>query len=85
MTNDKTIYGLQPAKCTSWLGHKFQGRYSHTETAGPLSSRGGEASHVIRAIEAAKCRSDTYHCDVCVRCGLVINFQGNMTLSLIHI
>ena len=50
MTNDKTIYGLQPAKCTSWLGHKFQGRYSHTETAGPLSSRGGEASHVILSL-----------------------------------
>ena len=66
----------QPIKCTSWLGHKFQGRYSCTETGGSTDFEGSVFS-VMKAIEASKDRTRTYHCDVCVRCGLVINSQDD--------
>jgi hypothetical protein len=66
----------QPIKCTSWLGHKFQGRYSRTETEGTVEGK-GDANAMVRAINASKGRTSTYHCDVCVRCGLVINLQDD--------
>lgn len=63
-------------KCTSWLGHKFEGRYSRTETQGETDFEGSRYA-VIDAIKASKGRTSTYHCDVCVRCGLVINSQDD--------
>lgn len=67
---------MTTTKCTSWLGHKFQGRYSCTETRGSTGFEGSKYS-VLEAIEASKGRTETYHCDVCVRCGLVINLQDD--------
>lgn len=51
------------------LGHNYQARYS-SHLAGPLSSKGGVS---VATIEALKTK--VYHCDVCARCGDIINKQ----------
>lgn len=57
--------------CTSWLGHKFQGRYDYRPYPGAVRAPGhysaGEAALVIRTMATS-----TYVRDVCVRCGHVI-------------
>lgn len=61
----------------SWLckvaGHSFSPRYDEGEP-----SRFGEVSgispwHMVKLIESTKAK--TYRCDVCTRCGMVVNRQ----------
>ncbi len=61
-------------KCTSWLGHKFEPRYTFTVSPdhelklGPMRGYGSvSAEDIIRSFQ-----SKTYERDVCVRCGEVI-------------
>lgn len=58
-------------KCTNWLGHKFEGRYS---TSNPgmerLMERGQDIEISARGMEAMK--RYEYACDICVRCGFKV-------------
>lgn len=58
-------------KCTSWLGHRFEGRFSSKvpDNWGG-SSFDGTASGYAKMADAV--RENTYECDVCVRCGHVV-------------
>lgn len=55
-------------KCTSWRGHKFEGRWSKDRAvidsfkSDKITARGLEI-----VMEGATKR--TYECDICVRCG----------------
>lgn len=60
-------------KCTSWLGHKFEARYSYSPVAGKYNVEGGSSAH-IQAM-ADKMRQQTYQHDICVRCGHVVPRQ----------
>lgn len=64
-------------KCLSWRGHKFEGRYSTVETPNPVAKGNIEGSQdaVIALIGTMKLHATTYHGDVCVRCGTVVNAQ----------
>lgn len=59
-------------KCKSWFGHKFEARYS----LGPARSLSETELFWLMgydrlpAIKAS--RRQTYECDVCVRCGHVV-------------
>lgn len=64
------------AKCTSWRGHRFAARYS-TKPA-TLSARalqelwwmaGDDRERLTQPVK-------TYECDVCVRCGHVVQKDG---------
>lgn len=56
-------------KCTSWRGHKFEGRYSlGSPTLRKADS--GRASEVVPIIEASKPK--TYERDICIRCGVTV-------------
>lgn len=58
-------------KCTSWLGHKFQARYSTTNPALlKLIERSSEVE--LHPYAMTKMREERYECDVCVRCGTVV-------------
>lgn len=61
-------------KCKSWLGHKFEARYS---TTNPSLLRLIERSSSVELHPYAitKMREETYECDVCVRCGQVVRPQ----------
>ena len=60
---------MSAPKCTSWLGHKFEPRYSK----GPSRFR-VESMCESAFIEAAeKYRTITYAGDVCTRCGCIVN------------
>lgn len=59
-------------RCTSWFGHKFEPRYS--KTAAPLLTQDELLfawSHDYALMQEKK-RKVTYECDVCVRCGHVV-------------
>lgn len=56
-------------KCTSWRGHKFEGRFS-SEPAGNLEVDRGTYRAVQLLADFSTKR--TYECDVCVRCGHVV-------------
>jgi hypothetical protein len=56
-------------KCTSWLGHKYEARYSKTFPNGQFQMEGGS----VRALEATK--NVTYERDICVRCGHVVELH----------
>lgn len=58
-------------KCTSWLGHKFEARYSEKM---PDQSLEFEKA-TVAAIKAFK--TITYECDICVRCGHVIDHRAD--------
>lgn len=70
-------------KCTSWLGHKFEARYSDvprkeelSETVAALNGLTGyQAGLVLRELKAAR-----YEHDICVRCGLVITPSRSETV-----
>jgi hypothetical protein len=58
-------------ECKSWMGHKFEGRFSY-ESPGDLKLdgfRGTSAQYktMVRALQ-----NETYERDICVRCGYVI-------------
>jgi uncharacterized membrane protein YgdD (TMEM256/DUF423 family) len=58
-------------KCTHWLGHKFEARYSKSgSTASAYNSYEGPA--IVLVDLAEKSRIVTYERDVCVRCGFAI-------------
>jgi hypothetical protein len=68
-------------KCTSWLGHKFEGRYSYTNPAlVTLMNRASEINNLPPSM-VVNMRDATYHCDVCVRCGHVIEPHVEITNS----
>lgn len=52
-------------KCTSWLGHKYEGRYSEEIPGGFEAKR-------ITTTAIVALRSKTYERDICVRCGHVV-------------
>lgn len=58
-------------KCTHWLGHKFQGRYSHGPAQLPPDLKVSIAVDSLSSIYE-RFRTSTYECDVCVRCGHVV-------------
>lgn len=55
-------------KCTSWLGHKFEARYTLTppEPQRLNGTNGGVARYI------ASMTKRTYERDICVRCGMVV-------------
>ena len=59
-------------KCTSWLGHKFEGRFSYVN---PVMMKFMERVTKIDRLPSdfmEKSRDVAYECDICVRCGHVI-------------
>lgn len=56
-------------KCTSWLGHKFEGRYSLGDPIA-IRARIAEAEALAMVLEASKPK--TYERDICVRCGVTV-------------
>lgn len=66
-------------KCTSWLGHKFEGRYDKGPAAGKYHVTNASEAH-IEAI-AERLRPVTYVHDICVRCGHVIEPNVEITNS----
>lgn len=59
------------AKCTSWLGHKFEGRYSASPAVLPPGLKVSIAVDSLSSIYE-RFRQMTYERDVCVRCGAII-------------
>lgn len=60
-------------KCTSWRGHKFEGRYSKAFPKEKFEMDGGS----ILALEALK--NVTYERDICIRCGHTIERHIEIT------
>lgn len=58
-------------KCTSWRGHKFEGRYSEKMPEQGFKGNQLFPEH-IRALKTI-----TYECDICVRCGHVIDHRAD--------
>lgn len=58
-------------KCTSWLGHKFEGRYSLTAAVLPAGLKVSIAVDSLSSIYE-RFRDATYVHDICVRCGHVV-------------
>ena len=61
-------------RCTSWLGHKFEGRYSSKGppegydlklTAKASTQAAKEALELLTSVK-------TYERDICVRCGVTV-------------
>lgn len=64
-------------KCSTWLGHKFEGRYSK----GPARSPDFEGAAIALIELAEKFRTVTYEGDVCTRCGCVVNERNRAPIS----
>ncbi len=64
-------------KCTSWLGHKFEARYSLTPPTLTKVGPGEDARGTIMVIESLTRRE--YEGDICTRCGCVVNRPPNST------
>jgi hypothetical protein len=58
-------------KCTSWLGHKFEGRYSQAPSSFRIEDSSGISAEEL-AVLANEYRTKTYERDICVRCGHVV-------------
>lgn len=58
-------------KCTSWLGHKFEGRYSLSPAQLPPGLKVSIAVDSLSSIYE-RFRTQTYVHDICVRCGHVV-------------
>lgn len=58
-------------KCTSWLGHKFEARYSRYLPDG-LAAGDYEGTEAGLREYMETIKTVTYECDVCVRCGQVV-------------
>lgn len=65
-------------KCTSWLGHKFVARYS--TKPGKLTPAQLKELFWLGTLERKYAMSSEriYECDVCVRCGHVIDHVVNV-------
>lgn len=59
-------------KCTSWLGHKYQARYSLSGAPALTDEEAMFAWSFDYAEILSQKRAKTYECDVCVRCGHVV-------------
>jgi hypothetical protein len=59
-------------KCTSWLGHKFEARYSSRPTT--LASPKMQELFWLSMDDRKRLTQPirTYECDVCTRCGHVV-------------
>lgn len=55
-------------KCTSWIGHKFEARFS-TEPSAVLAGFKAEVRVTDMPMLLTK---KTYECDICVRCGFKV-------------
>lgn len=69
---------ITPAACQGLLGrlfgHRYEGRYSeHEAVPDGVSFQVPPGPAGERLVEATKTRTRTYHGDVCVRCGDVVN------------
>lgn len=62
-------------KCTSWRGHKFEARYSKTAAHAWPKFDTNSQSMATLILDAT--RNVTYECDICVRCGHVIDHMVN--------
>lgn len=72
MTPDNAGEG-KVGKCTSWLGHKFEARYSTSAaklTQGQMDELFWLGSDAKRRLSSP---TRTYEGDVCVRCGALVN------------
>ena len=58
-------------KCTSWLGHKFEARYSYNWPDGRYEATLSGAPRDVEVMVRAQ-QDKTYERDICVRCGHVI-------------
>jgi hypothetical protein len=58
-------------KCKSWMGHKFEGRYSLGAAVIPPDLKVSIAVDSLTGIYS-QFRTQTYVHDICVRCGYVI-------------
>lgn len=59
-------------KCTSWRGHKFEARYSLTAAPALTQQETLFGWSFDYAAMLEQKRKKTYECDVCVRCGHVV-------------
>lgn len=59
-------------KCTSWRGHKFEARYSTGPGRKLTEPEMWHAWPYDLTTLSEKTRRKTYECDVCVRCGHVV-------------
>ena len=59
-------------KCTSWRGHKFEGRYSEYMPKDRTLEFQKGSIDLVRSFKTI-----TYECDICVRCGHVIDHATN--------
>lgn len=68
---------MQVPKCTSWLGHRYEARYSKTPSTGwpKFNAEGKGMAELI--LDAT--RTVTYERDICIRCGHTIEKQGANT------
>lgn len=67
---------MSPPKCQSFWGHKFEARFSYTPRSGAVTEGRFETSGMmVSDMERILRRNQTktYHGDVCVRCGAVVN------------
>jgi hypothetical protein len=56
-------------RCTSWLGHKFEGRYSKVRLGDIELS---VAAGITPALVDALTDKTTYERDICTRCGVTV-------------
>lgn len=59
-------------KCTHWLGHKFEGRYSKTPARQATENELFWSSVFDQLAIAETHRAVTYERDICVRCGVTV-------------
>lgn len=62
---------IPASPCTSWLGHKFEGRYSYTV---PQEQKFGHFEGTPSAYEkmVRATHDKIYERDICVRCGATV-------------
>ena len=57
------------------FGHEFEPRYSKSASPGLSMDGIRRCSEAFAENMAEKTRAVTYECDICRRCGLVVNLQ----------
>ena len=62
---------MSAPKCTSWLGHRFEPRYSLTPPVLTKVGPADDARGTLLVIESLTKRE--YAGDVCTRCGCIVN------------
>lgn len=59
-------------RCTHWLGHKFEGRYSEKPGKHPITDELFWLGHTVGRELVAASIERTYERDICVRCGVTV-------------